>query len=83
MAYDQARGRDSGIPYVNMLTIVRNLSYTADTAQFISFLEGNLRFIYEEPSITPDATRRETEIVCLRLAGQSQKTRQGLIKDRY
>jgi hypothetical protein len=84
MAYDQARGRDSGISYLQMLTIVRGLSWSSTAmAPWLPFVEANLRIIYEDPRVTPVTTRNQTEIVCLDMSRRAQQSSPTLAKDRY
>lgn len=83
IAYDQARARDSGMSYLRTLSIVRGLPHwsTMDTA-VQTFVEANLRYIYERPSITPATTRNETEIMCLQSMERAHKAQPTLTKNR-
>ena len=72
MAYDQARARDTGMSYLEMLTIVRGLDLSS-MAPIQTFVEANLRIIYADPRVKPTTTRNETERVCLNMMAPKQK----------
>ena len=85
MAYDQAKARDQGLSYLQMLSIVRQLKWSGPgMAPMRGFVEANLRIIYEDPRVTPLTTRNETEIVCLNMMSRPQRPRTTTTaKDRY
>ena len=81
-AYDQARARDTGISYLEMLTIVRGLDLSS-MAPLETFIEANLQIIFADPRVTPTTTKTETEIVCLNTLFRGQQPLTTPTKKRY
>jgi hypothetical protein len=79
-AYDSARARDAGVPYLRAVEIIRNTGQNRGqrleplTVLLMDASLKNLRLIYTSPSLDPMTIRTNTKLVCVDLMEKARAT---------
>ena len=84
LTYDLAIGRDSGIPILNAISIMREaMPENVRTPMLEYMLKDAIQLIYKYPGVQPDFVRQTNTLACLEnrpFAGAQTPTK---TKDRY
>ena len=89
IAHTGAIMRDKGLSYFEALQRLRKVAEANPmmpgvwTTWFTMTTEGNLRYTYAHPSVTPLHLRQYTELACITVMEEAQVRPSSAAKDRY